>query len=146
MSAIRMMFAMRSVFFRESFSRLLQGDQGMRVDIMGGCTFADEVERTYQELRPDILVMDTKLYRGDSLQVMRDLLQSQKEARIIGVSESFKPDISESLQEMGAYGYLLRNDDIKIMKRIILDVYNGVRVIDRKYEGEGVLPSLRLSH
>lgn len=132
MSDIRLMFAMRSVFFRESFTRLLQGDAGMGVYIVGGCTFADEVASVYDELRPDILIMDTKLYRGDSLQVMRDLLKQHEQAKIIGVSESFKRDISESLAEMGAAGYLLRNDDIKVMKRIIMDVYNGQKLLEGK--------------
>jgi hypothetical protein len=69
---------------------------------------------------------------------MRDLLIREGQAKIIGVSESFKRDISESLSEMGACGYLLRNDDIKLMKSIILNVFQGKREIRR----EGLVPSL----
>jgi len=125
------MFAMRSEFFRESFARLLQVDAGLQVSIAGGCTFADEVEPLFRRLDPDILIMDIKLYRGDSLKVMNALLRQDKPAKIIGVSESYKHDISESLEEIGAHGYLLRNDDIKMMKEIILSVFQGKRMLKR---------------
>ena len=125
------MFAMRSEFFRESFARLLQGDAGLQVSIAGGCTFADEVEGLYKRLHPDILIMDIKLYRGDSLKVMHGLLLQDKAAKIIGVSESYKHDISDSLEEVGAHGYLLRNDDIKVMKEIILSVFHGKKILKR---------------
>lgn len=131
MSAIRLMFAMRSEFFRESFARLLQVDAGLQVSIAGGCTFADEVEPLFNSLVPDILIMDIKLYRGDSLKVMHTLLRQDKTVKIIGVSESYKHDISDSLEEIGAQGYLLRNDDINMMKEIILGVFNGKRMLKR---------------
>jgi len=131
MSAIRLMFAMRSEFFRESFARLLQGDADLRVNIAGGCTFADEVESLYKKLRPDILIMDIKLYRGDSVKIMHSLLQQDPAAKIIGVSESYKKDIPDTLHEIGALGYLLRNDDIKVMKEIILNVSHGKRMLKR---------------
>lgn len=124
------MFAMRSAFFRESFARLLQGDASLQVAVAGGCTFADEVEGLYDDLRPDILIMDTKLYRGDSMQVMSALLTRNHGAKIIGVSESYKQDIRDSLMEMGAHGYLLRNDDFKVMKSIILNVFAGKRMLE----------------
>jgi len=128
MSAIRLMFAMRSEFFRESFARLLQGDAGLQVDHRGGCTFADEVEASIKKLRPDILLMDIKLYRGDSIKVMISLLQLRTRWRKLSVSVKVSSRYLGYPARGGAMGYLLRILHIKVMKRVILNCINGKRI------------------
>lgn len=128
--AIKILLAMRHPDFRSNFAGFLKGRFGDKLTLAGDCTFANEVMPLLLATRPDLVIMDTKLYGGDSFQVMKEILIRDQKIKIIGVSESYKTDIAVTLERMGASGYMMRNDEAGqmldlIQQVIIMEPING---------------------
>ncbi len=121
--SVTILSAMRHEVFGKTFARFIETKA--RAKIVGFCSTPAEVEPLYNLLKPDILLIDAKLGGIYSFDIMRAIISNDKTARIIGITAYFQEDTLQTLRQIGAKGYLLRNDDMKIMEKMIHEVMEG---------------------
>lgn len=90
------------------FRALLADQPDINVADCGTC--GDGLRRFSAE-RPDITVIDIDLPDGSGLNLARDILQSDREAKILIFTMTDAPILAVRAIEAGAKGYFSRNDD-----------------------------------
>lgn len=113
---------MRHEAFILGFADLLRRQY---IEVPDYCITSDKVKQLYYSLNPDIILMDTRMYPTSSFEVMKEILDLNNDAKIIGVSSNFYYDEVVSLREVGAKAYMLRSYKFDTMCRIIRAVQDG---------------------
>lgn len=70
---------------------------------------ADALE-AYEEIHPDIVLMDVKMSRMDGLTATRQLVQKHPEARVIIVTDYDDDEFRQAAREAGACAYALKTN------------------------------------
>lgn len=122
MPLIKILIAMRHEAFILGFADLLRRQY---IEVLGYCITSDKVKQLYYSLNPDIILIDTRMYPTSSFEVMKEILDLNNDAKIIGVSSTFYYDEVVTLREVGAKAYMLRSYNFDSMCRIIRAVQDG---------------------
>lgn len=85
--------------------RMLERD-GLTVS--GVASTADEVLERYREQRPDIVLLDYRMPGARGLSVLRDLLATDPEARVVMCSGTGDPDLRTQALDDGAADWVLK--------------------------------------
>jgi DNA-binding NarL/FixJ family response regulator len=88
---------------------------------------ADGVETVsyYQDLRPDIVLMDLLMPNKDGIAAITDIRQIDPEARVIVLTSFTDSDKMLLAVKCGAQGYVLKNSPPEELLQAIRDVYRG---------------------
>jgi DNA-binding NarL/FixJ family response regulator len=121
--AITLLLAMTNKAYIELFTDYIA--PRINAKVIGSCSPFDEAWACYLSLQPDILLIDIKRGPPDNYSILQSVLKMNPQAKIIGITADFHPQVKENLQQIGARGYLLRNDNIGAIEKIINSVYNG---------------------
>jgi two-component system NarL family response regulator len=126
---IRILIADDHPIFREGLIELLTRQKDMSV--VGEARNGEEVCQLYDELSPDILLLDLRMPKKDGLEVIKDLMSRAPKPRILVMTTyQATEDIRHALTA-GAKGYLLKEAEPA-------QLWDTVR---RVFAGELVLPS-----
>lgn len=128
MPLITLMIAMRSEHFAANLIPLLERKASIKV--LGYCVRSGEIVDRYQELKPDILLMDIKMEPVNSYEIMKEILRGRREAKIIGSSLNYYSDAASNLRTVGAKGYLVKYYDLDTILHIIHEVHKGATVLN----------------
>ena len=74
------------------------------------CEDGADALAAYEAHRPDWVLMDLKMRRVDRLTAMREIIAAHPEARVVIVTEHDSPELRAAAAEMGAWGYVLKDD------------------------------------
>lgn len=108
---------------REGLKTILGSQSGIQVVGMAGD--GEEAVRLFKRLEPDVVLMDLSMPVKDGVQAMRELLSSDKPARVLALTAHVDQDHIFSALDAGASGYLLKNSTRDELVMAIQTVMEG---------------------
>src|SRR5450432_2147770 len=102
---------------------LLPHDSSIRVS--GTATSGHEAEKKYDELHPDVVVMDVYMKPVTGIETARNILQLHPDAKVLGLSNSYSAADADELQKTGARGYIIKTAPLDAIVSCIKKVYAG---------------------
>lgn len=112
---------------RRGFRRILEDDPS--ISVVGEASNGDEAVRMFEQLQPDVVVMDAAMPGSSGLTATREILRAAPKAAILMLSMHSEETLVRQAMAAGARGYILKN-------AIDLDLADAVR---RVAAGETVL-------
>ncbi len=117
-----------------------RGVQGMLeqeedIEIVGGCSSAEEALQQAEILSPNIILMEIKLPDMDGIEATRRYCQQRTPAKIIMLT--LREDCLAEAMEAGAVGYLLKDINRQELARAIKRVHDGELVVDERFTLQG---------
>ena len=95
------------------------------LEVVGQARDGEEACRLYEQLRPDILILDLRMPKKDGLQVVTELMAQRPRPRIIVLTSSPKAEDLRRALSAGAKGYLLKSAEPQEVWQTIREVYAG---------------------
>jgi DNA-binding NarL/FixJ family response regulator len=92
---------------------IIEGESKKRGDHIKVCGLGKnghEAIRLYQELEPDIVLMDIRMPEMDGIEAGKAILQWDKQARIVFLTTFLEDDYIIDALKIGAKGYILKTD------------------------------------
>ncbi len=123
-------FAMRSIL-----------DLHPLVEVVDEAKDAPEARRLCAEIKPDLVVLDLRLPRGDGLDLLRDLRNLHSPVKLLVCSEEEDLTMVRRAFRAGAGGYVSKCDESHEIPRAIEQVLSGRRFASRRVS-EGLLDVL----
>lgn len=137
MDAIRIIIADDHAQVRKTWKMLLQTDN--QVIVIAECSSGEEVIQSAKDLKPDVILMDINMSPINGFDATKEIIQSQPEIKIIGVSINNQPAYARRMIALGAKGYVTKNSTKEEMFLAIREALKGneyickeVRDKDRK--------------
>ena len=120
---IRILIADDHPIVREGLMAILALQDDMQV--VGEAKDGEQAIRLYDQLLPDILILDLRMPKKDGLQVIAELMSRTPKPRIIVLTTSQKAaDLRRSLTA-GARGYLVKGAEAPQVWNTIREVFSG---------------------
>ena len=127
MSPIRVLLADDHPVVREGLRGMLAAESG--IDVVGEAGSGDEAVARALELRPDVILMDLRMPRGDGVSAIERITKDRPEARIVVLTTyDTDADILRAV-EAGAAGYLLKDTPRAELIRAIQAAARGETVL-----------------
>lgn len=73
-------------------------------------TDGDEVSSRYDEVQPDLVLMDIRMRRVDGITATRELLKVHPDAKVIAITQYADPVYRVAAHDVGAVAYLGKDD------------------------------------
>lgn len=112
---------------RTALHSLISSEPGMVV--VGEARDGEAVVRMFQELRPDVTLMDLNMPKQHGLEAIRQILDMHPEARIIILTNSDTSDDIQLGYAAGAKGYLVKDTPQVQLLEVIRTVHRGGKYI-----------------
>jgi len=126
-SPIRVLLADDHPVVREGLRGMLAAESG--IDVVGEAGSGDEAVARALELRPDVILMDLRMPRGDGVSAIERITKDRPEARIVVLTTyDTDADILRAV-EAGAAGYLLKDTPRAELIRAIQAAARGETVL-----------------
>jgi len=94
---------------RDSLTHLFAATDDLTV--VGQCADGSEVVEAVERTRPHVVLMDLQMPRVDGLSAASAVLLAHPQMRIVFLSGGLTPASAREASEIGAAGYLLKEDD-----------------------------------
>jgi DNA-binding NarL/FixJ family response regulator len=114
---------------RAGFRMLLAGSD--TIEVIGEAARGEQAIQRYQELKPDVLVMDLSMPGIGGLETMRRIIQRDPEAVILVFSIYHEQVYVQRALLAGARGYITKNSAPEILAEAICAIMRGERYIER---------------
>jgi DNA-binding NarL/FixJ family response regulator len=95
------------------------------LEVVGQARDGEEAYRLYEQLLPDILILDLRMPKKDGLEVLSELMTQRPRPRIIVLTNSTKAEDLRQALTAGAKGYLLKGAEPPQVWETIREVYAG---------------------
>ncbi len=95
---------------RESLTRRLAALPGM--DVVGNTGNGEEGLRLIKELRPDVVLLDTKMKKADGMDVCKRACSSNGAVKVAILTSYTDPEERRMAYQAGVRGYLLKDIDM----------------------------------
>jgi DNA-binding NarL/FixJ family response regulator len=95
------------------------------LEVVGQAGDGEEACRLYEQLSPDILILDLRMPKKDGLEVIAELMVQRPRPRIIVLTNSAKAEDLRRALKTGAKGYLLKGAEPRQVWDTIREVYAG---------------------
>lgn len=105
-----------------------------RFETVGKIRAVKEIESVLTSIRPDVVIASTQFADGYCFIPLRNVLMKCPDMKVIGTSNLYDKHIHGRLQEIGACGYLVRNDTLTNMFAFIDRVVDLQREEGKNYE------------
>lgn len=129
-TVITLLLAMRNEGFIDAFSCFVSLRANLK--IVGDCSSVLEVEQLFCQSSPDILLIDARFGSDYNFNLIAEIVKKHQDAKIIGTTIFFKPDVETALIKAGAYSYMARSDEMEVMQSIIETVNAGQKLFGEK--------------
>jgi DNA-binding NarL/FixJ family response regulator len=111
------------IVVRQGLQLVMERDGDIK--IIGAARTGREGVQMYEELRPDILVMDIAMPLLNGLQATRQILKAYPAAKILILSAHGDPEYIEQVVKAGALGYLIKHTSGEVVTKAIRALRDG---------------------
>jgi two-component system, NarL family, invasion response regulator UvrY len=112
---------------RESLGLLLGYDT--RFSIIKECDNGHDAIQQARQLCPDIMLVDVNMEPVNGFEVVKNVLRTHPDLKIIGISVNNHPLYANHMLEIGARGFITKGSTLEEMTRAILHVHGGGRYV-----------------
>ncbi len=84
-----------------------------------------EAEKKYNQLKPDVVVMDIQMKPVSGLESTKKILKQHPDAKILGLSNTWSGQDSDELRRIGGRGYIVKTATLDAIVNCIKQVYAG---------------------
>ena len=95
------------------------------IKVAGTASSGPEAERVYNQVNPDVVVMDIYMKPVTGLETTRNILKQHPEAKILGLSNAWSNADSEELHSIGGRGYIVKTAPLDAIVSCIKKVFAG---------------------
>ena len=127
---IRILIADDHPVVREGLVTVMALEPDLKV--VGQARDGEEACLLYNQLSPDILILDLRMPRKDGLQVVMELMSRKPRPRIIVLTHSAKEEDLRRALSAGAKGYLLKGAEPEQVCETIREVFAGKSSLPRE--------------
>lgn len=113
---------------RAGFRMLLS--TGDKIEVIGEASRGEQAIQLYQELKPDIVVMDLSMPGIGGLETIRRMMQRDSEALILVFSIHHEQVYVSRALNAGAKGYITKNSAPQILTEAIVAILQGDRYVE----------------
>ena len=114
---------------RAGFSMLLAADE--HIEVVAEAERGEQAIQLYQELQPDMIVMDLSMPGIGGLETIRRIIQRDPQARILVFSVHHEQVYVQRALAAGAKGYLSKNGAPELLSEAISVIMEGDSYIER---------------
>lgn len=130
MAPIKVIIADDHALFREGLKRILSLEKDILV--VGEASRGDEVGRVVERAKPDVLLLDLKMPKGDVVQTLLDVSEKNPSTRVLILTAFSEDENILNAAKGGAKGYLLKGVSSSVLLQAIKTLYNGGLWVDKE--------------
>ena len=124
---IRVLLSDDHQLFRQGLRRLIESERDLQV--VGEASDGLEVQRLFEELRPDVVLMDVSMPIVDGISAARELVRQWPDARIVMLSMHTQEGHLFQALQAGAVGYVLKSGGADQVLQAVRAAAQGEAVI-----------------
>ncbi len=95
------------------------------ITVTGTATSGPEAEKIYEQLKPDVVVMDIYMKPVSGIETAKNILQRHPDAKILGLSNAWSTEDSSALRKIGGRGYIVKTAPLDAIVNSIRRVFAG---------------------
>jgi NarL family two-component system response regulator LiaR len=95
------------------------------IEVAGTASSGSEAEKLYEQLHPDVVVMDIYMKPVTGIETTRNILKKHPDAKILGLSNAWSTEDSNELRSLGGRGYIVKTAPLDSIVSCIKRVYAG---------------------
>lgn len=122
--SVKIMVVDDSEFMHHMIKEIVDGND---YKIVGDALSGKEAIKKYKELKPDIVTMDINMSDMNGIDVVKEIIKIDKEAKIIMCTARNEKSYMKKALEAGAYGYVVK----PFLKKDIINIINEIMGIKK---------------
>ena len=130
MVPIKVVVADDHTLFREGVKKILSLEKDIL--IVGEAVRGDEVIKVVERSKPDVLLLDLRMPKGDVVQTLLDVKERNPATKVMILTAFAEDESVLNAAKGGARGYLLKGADFATLLQAIKKVHNGGLWIDKE--------------
>jgi DNA-binding NarL/FixJ family response regulator len=130
MLPIKVVIADDHTLFREGIKRILSLEKDILV--VGEASRGDEVTKVVERAKPDVLLLDVKMPKGDVVQTLLEVKEKNAATKVLILTAYSEDENVLNAAKGGARGYVLKGIDFPTLLQAIKTVYKGGLWIDKE--------------
>jgi two-component system, NarL family, response regulator DegU len=129
MVPIKVVLADDHALFREGLTRILSLEKDVLV--VGEASRGDEVAKVVERTRPDVLLLDLKMPKGDVVQTLLELNEKNPSTKVIILTAFSEDENILNAAKGGAKGYVMKGVSSSTLLQAIKMTHSGGLWIDK---------------
>jgi DNA-binding NarL/FixJ family response regulator len=123
MKVIRTLIVDNSTDFRKRLRRFL--DEQKEIEVIGEASDGHEAVESVKTLKPDLILLDFRMKRMDSLRAMLKMNNKMKKPKLIMLSSFDLLEYREAAQEMDASSYVIKRSIVDRLMPAIRETFSA---------------------
>lgn len=108
---------------RKGLAAILKSNPDLH--LVGEASNGEEALSVFDEVKPDVVLMDLLMPKLDGVAVTREILKRSPDTRVIALTSYQDKELVQSAFQAGATGYLLKNVTGEDLAQAIRNAYDG---------------------
>ena len=130
MVPIKVVIADDHTLFRDGVKKILSLEKDIL--IVGEAARGDEVVKAVERSKPDVLLLDLRMPKGDVVQTLLDVKERNPATKVMILTAFAEDESVLNAAKGGARGYLLKGADFATLLQAIKKVHSGGLWIDKE--------------
>lgn len=143
MGPIKVVIADDHALFREGLKRILSLEKDVLV--VGEAARGDEVARVVDRAKPDVLLLDLKMPKGDVVRTLLDLSEKCPATKVLILTAFSEDENILNAAKGGAKGYVLKGVSSAVLLQAIKTVHGGGSWVDKEMSSADAFEEIALS-
>ncbi len=140
MAAIKVVIADDHALFREGLRRILSMEKDVLV--IGEASRGDEVAKVVERTKPDVLLLDLKMPKGDVIQTLLEVNEKNPATRVLILTAFSEDENILNAAKGGAKGYVLKGVSSAILLQAIKTVHAGGVWVDKEMSSADIFEEI----
>lgn len=111
--------------------------------VVGRCVNGEEALRAVREYRPDVLILDIRMFKMDGLAVLREMKKEGLSTRVVLLTVALDEDQVVEAIRLGVSGMVLKEMAPRLLVQCVRKVHAGEQWLERQSFGRAMERMLR---